>query len=177
MLWPRACAVRSGCGDCRSAGLAYVILKGIEIKAELETSDVLHHLKSGSLDDLTAIRVAGRHSGFEGGCRRGSSWAVRFRLSSHRNAEPFGRRRKQSTIRVAGIFESGFYEFDDHWAFTSLATTQKLLSVGDVVNDIEIRADDPNLAPEVGKEAEAAAGAEFTTTNWEQQNKPAVRCS
>ena len=42
--------------------------------------------------------------------------------------------------------------FDDHWAFAALPTVQNLLSSGDVVNDIELRTDDPNLAPQVAKQ-------------------------
>ncbi len=74
-------------------------------------------------------------------------------------------------FRVAGIFESGFYDFDDHWAFTALPTVQNLMSSGDVVNDIELRADDPDRAPEVAKAAEHAAGNRYTYKTWEDQNK------
>ncbi len=55
--------------------------------------------------------------------------------------------RSDRTLSRHGIFESGFYDFDDHYAFTALPTVQGLMSSGDVVNDIELRADDPNRAP------------------------------
>ena len=71
---------------------------------------------------------------------------------------------------MTGIFESGFYEFDDNWSFVSLPDAQKLLSSGDVVNDIEIRCDDPAVAPEVAKAAERIAGDRYTSVNWEEQN-------
>ena len=72
---------------------------------------------------------------------------------------PLGPAPHSQRFRVVGIFESGFYDFDDNWTYATLAATQKLLSVGDVVNDIEIRADDPSLAPDVAKESERVAGA------------------
>jgi lipoprotein-releasing system permease protein len=39
-----------------------------------------------------------------------------------------------------------------------------------VVNDIEIRTDDPARAPEVAKEAEKVAGDGYTSINWQEQN-------
>ncbi len=45
-------------------------------------------------------------------------------------------------FRVAGIFETGLYELDSNWAFTSLADAQRVLDLNDVVNTIELRLDD-----------------------------------
>ena len=61
-------------------------------------------------------------------------------------------------FRVTGIFESGFYDFDDHYAFTALPTVQGLMSLSDVVNDIELRADDPNRAPEERRNRSGTCG-------------------
>ncbi|MES1258238.1 MAG: FtsX-like permease family protein, partial [Acidobacteriota bacterium] len=56
-------------------------------------------------------------------------------------------------------------------AYAPVHSVQKLLSLGDVVNSIEIRLDDLNLAPQVGAEAERLAGNRYTSTNWQEQNK------
>ena len=48
---------------------------------------------------------------------------------------------------------------------------QKLISVGDVVNSIEMRIDDLYLAPLVAVEAERRAGPGYSSTNWEDQNR------
>jgi lipoprotein-releasing system permease protein len=48
---------------------------------------------------------------------------------------------------------------------------QRLLSVGDVVNSIEMRIDDLYLAPSVAQAAEKAAGPGYVSTNWEDQNR------
>jgi len=154
-------------------GSVFVVLKGIDRQAELETSEVLHKLKDGSLDDLSADRglpgiILGSKAAKDTGLTVGSVVPV---IDPEGTLTPFGPQARTQRFRVAGIFESGFYEFDDHWAFASLPVTQQLLSVGDVVNDIEIRTDDPNLAPEVGKEAVRVAGNRYTSTNWEDENR------
>ena len=122
-----------------------VVLKGIDIKSELATSEVLHHLKSGSLDGLRSNNglpgiIIGSKAAADTGLDLRSVVTV---ISPQGTLTPFGPPTRSQRFRVIGIFESGFYDFDDHWTYSSLTTVQKLLSVGDVVNDIEIRADDP----------------------------------
>ena len=54
-------------------------------------------------------------------------------------------------LRVAGMFESGFYDIDMDWAFMSLPETQKAFGLDDVVNSIELKLDDIYQAPEVAR--------------------------
>jgi lipoprotein-releasing system permease protein len=72
---------------------------------------------------------------------------------------------------VTGIFESGFFELDSLWAFAPLSAVQKVLSLSDVVNAVELRIDDVNLAPEVAKAAETLAGPTLSATTWMEQNR------
>ncbi len=148
-------------------------LKGIDKQAELETSPVLHKLKSGSLDrfgnddgGLPAI-ILGVKAAQDTGLSVNSVVTV---ISPQGTLTPSGPQPHSVRFRVVGIFESGFYDFDDNWAFAPLGATQSLLSVGDVVNDIELRTDDPAIAPGVAAEAERAAGNRYTATNWQEQN-------
>src|SRR5437763_1401426 len=85
---------------------------------------------------------------------------------------PFGLVPKYTRFRVAGIFDSGFYDYDSSWAFTRLSDAQRLFALGDVVQIIEFKIDDIYKATQVGQELEKAAGPGFMTTNWMEQNKP-----
>jgi len=85
---------------------------------------------------------------------------------------PFGLVPKYSRFRVAGIFDSGFYDYDSSWAFTRLSDAQRLFALGDVIQIIEFKIDDIYKAAEVGQELEKSAGPGFMTTNWMEQNKP-----
>src|ERR1700681_4107338 len=85
---------------------------------------------------------------------------------------PFGMVPKYVRFRVAGIFDSGFYDYDSSWAFTRLSDAQHLFALGDVIQIIEFKIDDIYKAPEVGNKLEEAAGPGFMTTNWMEQNKP-----
>ena len=85
---------------------------------------------------------------------------------------PFGMVPKYSRFRVAGIFDSGFYDYDSSWSFVRLSDAQRLFALGNVVQIIEFKIDDIYKAADIGQELEKAAGAGFQTTNWMEQNKP-----
>jgi lipoprotein-releasing system permease protein len=72
---------------------------------------------------------------------------------------------------VVGVFETGFYDIDELWAFTSLRAAQKLLSLEDVINQIELNVDDVHRAPEIAQQVEALVGPKYTTTTWMERNK------
>jgi lipoprotein-releasing system permease protein len=84
---------------------------------------------------------------------------------------PFGLVPKYVRFRVAGIFKSGFYDYDTGWAFVRLADAQRLFGLGDVVSVIEFKVDDIYRAGVIGREIEGDAGKGFMATNWMEQNR------
>lgn len=84
---------------------------------------------------------------------------------------PFGMVPKYIRFRVAGIFNSGFYDYDTSWAFTRLSDAQSLFGLGDLISVIEFKIDDIYKAREVASRIEQDAGHGFMATNWMEQNK------
>jgi lipoprotein-releasing system permease protein len=84
---------------------------------------------------------------------------------------PLGMEPKYTRFRVVAIFDSGFFDYDNTWAFTRLEDAQQLESVGDQVTVVEFKIDDIYQAATVGDQLEQAAGPGFMTTNWMQQNQ------
>jgi lipoprotein-releasing system permease protein len=84
---------------------------------------------------------------------------------------PFGMVPKYTRFRVAGIFNSGFFDYDSSWAFTRLSDAQRLFGLGDLISVIEFKIDDIYKADQVSRELEKAAGNGFMTANWMEQNK------
>ena len=151
------------------------ILKGVDIGAEMQISDTLRHLKSGSVDRLRASPdggvpgiILGARLAEDIGMLQNSMVNV---TSPQGELTPFGPRPSIRRFRVVGIFESGFYEIDDRWAYTSLAAAQQALSLRDVVNQIEVKLDDLNRAPEVAWTIEQIAGPKYATTTWMERNR------
>jgi len=84
---------------------------------------------------------------------------------------PYGPTPNIKRFHVVGIFESGFFQYDDLWAFTSLQSAQQALSLPDVINQIELKLDDLNLAPQVSAEAAKIIGPKLVALNWMVQNR------
>jgi len=84
---------------------------------------------------------------------------------------PFGTVPKYNRFHVAGIFNSGFFDYDANWAFIRLSDAQKLFGLGDLISVIEFKVDDIYQAGPISRQLEEAAGKGFMATNWEEQNK------
>jgi len=88
---------------------------------------------------------------------------------------PFGMVPKYNRFHVAGIFNSGFYDYDSSWAFTRLSDAQQLFGLGDLVSVLEFKVDDIYQAGQISRQLEQAAGKGFMATNWMEQNKAFFR--
>ena len=65
---------------------------------------------------------------------------------------------KYMTFRVAGIFHSGFYQYDAQMGFLRLADAQRLFDEPDLLSVISFKVDNLNRAPEIARTIEQAAG-------------------
>jgi lipoprotein-releasing system permease protein len=88
---------------------------------------------------------------------------------------PYGMVPKYTRFKVAGIFNSGFFDYDSGWAFIRLSDAQRLFGLGDLISVIEFKIDDIYKAPEISRQLEDAAGKGFMATNWMEQNKALFR--
>ena len=148
-------------------------LKGIMGPDLAPLPDALVHLKTGSIKDWREINgyppiVLGWRLAQRTGMLAGSILRI---MSTQGEMTPLGTKMVEFRFRVAGTFDSGFYEFDNTWAFTSLDAVQRVLSLPDVVSAVEMNLTDIYEAPQIGKAAEAIAGAKLTSTTWLEQNK------
>jgi lipoprotein-releasing system permease protein len=92
---------------------------------------------------------------------------------------PLGLVPRYQRFRVAGIFASGFYQYDSSYAFMRLADAQRLFSEPDLISVLSFRINDLYRAQEVGAALEQAAdqfaGGGFQATNWMEQNRELFR--
>ncbi len=102
------------------------------------------------------------------GMKQGS--VVRL-LSPQGEMTPFGIKPAEFTFRVAALFESGFYDLDNHFAFVLLADAQRIFQTGDVVNAIELKIATLENASSIARAAERAAGTDYAASDWMEQNR------
>jgi lipoprotein-releasing system permease protein len=152
---------------------AEVTLKGVPLDAAVMTQ-LRRNIKKGSLDDLRKDTggapgiVLGSHLAEKIGMIPGAKVRV---LSPQGELTPFGVRAGESEFRVAAIFESGFYDLDNQFAFVSLEQAQKVFSTGDLANALELRIANVDDAPAIARQAEALVGPKLGATNWMEQNR------
>ena len=167
------------------------ILKGIIPQDERKVSTILDAVKQGSAaaldesssqspaaDDETAGPaisratlppiVLGKDLADELAATVGSLVTV---TSPQGELTPFGIVPKYKRFKVAGVFASGFFDYDNTWAFIRLSDAQSLFDLSDVVSVLEFKVDDIYKAGEIGRTLEDAAGKGFMSTNWMEQNR------
>src|SRR6202011_6361914 len=65
---------------------------------------------------------------------------------------PFGLLPRSRRFRIAGVFDSGFYDYDQNWCFLTLADAQNLSGGGDAVNVLEFRLNNPENASAIAQQ-------------------------
>ena len=91
------------------------------------------------------------------------------------NLTPFGMLPRSRRFLVAGIFDSGFYDYDANWGFVTLSSAQGLAGVGDVVSLLEVRVTELDDASAVADDLVRRSGAGFTATTWMDENRALFR--
>lgn len=149
-----------------------VVLKGIDVEREKKSDEALQKLSAGQVDfspDAEGIEslLVGKQLSDEWKLRPGDYVTL---TSPQGRLTPYGMIPRTRRFRVAGIFDSGFYDYDANWCFVALPAAQSLAGAEDIVNVLEFRLYQPELAPRIAREVEHAAGQGFVATTWMESN-------
>jgi lipoprotein-releasing system permease protein len=154
-----------------------VVLKGIDPTLEIRASEALRHIISGSnrfdpdSEGIPALLI-GRLLADDFGITAGDYVTL---TSPQGNLTPFGMLPRSRRLRVTGIFDSGFFDYDANWAFVTLSSAQSLAGIGDVVSLLEIRVQKLDDVTAVAKNVTKRAGKGFTVTTWMDENRALFR--
>lgn len=73
---------------------------------------------------------------------------------------------------VAGVFQAGFQEYDDHLVYIDIKELQRFKYEGkDTVSGVDLRLVDASIAPEVGQRIRAALGDRYSVFEWQKLNE------
>jgi len=154
-----------------------VVAKGIDVERERASDEALQRIIAGRLDfsldadGIDAVLI-GKQLAQEWKMSPGDYITL---TSAQGRLTPFGMMPRTRRFRVAGVFDSGFYDYDENWCFLTLAAAQGLSGVGNVVSVLEFRLDKPERAPEIARQLEQAAGPGFAATTWMEENRALFR--
>jgi lipoprotein-releasing system permease protein len=154
-----------------------VVTKGIDLERERRSDEALQRIIAGSLDfsrdsDGIDAVVVGKQLAQEWKVLPGDYVTL---TSPQGRLTPFGMMPRSRRFRVAGVFDSGFYDYDENWCFLSLPAAQALSGVGDRVSVLEFRLYKPEQAADIARKLERAAGSGFAATTWMEENRALFR--
>jgi lipoprotein-releasing system permease protein len=154
-----------------------VVTKGIDTERERKSNEALQRIIAGRLDfspDADGIEalLVGKQLAEEWKISPGDYVTL---MSPQGRLTPFGLMPRTRRFRVAGVFDSGFYDYDENWCFLTLAAAQELSGVADAVNVVEFRLNQPERAGEIAEEIRHAAGQGYSTETWMEENRALFR--
>ena len=154
-----------------------VVTKGIDLERERRSDEALQRIIAGRLDfspdnDGIEAVVVGKQLAQEWKLSPGDYVTL---TSPQGRLTPFGMLPRSRRFRVAAIFDSGFYDYDENWCFLSLPAAQALSGVGDRVSVLEFRLYKPEQAADIARKLEQAAGSGFAATTWMEENRALFR--
>ncbi len=162
-----------------------VVVRAVEPTFAGEVVDLKRHLKEGRLADFGRLhtvelnegerRVAhlagiliGKELARQLGVTLGNPVQVMSPLGTQ---GPFGVVPRVKRFVVAGIFDSGMYDYDATLIYMTLKDAQEFFALGDQVTNLEIKVRDVYAAPQIARALEERLGGSFQARDWTEINK------
>jgi len=151
-----------------------IALKGIDLEGERRVTTVADRIDpplesiDGDSDDLHGI-VLGKY--LARSLRVSVGDVVSLTSPAAGTRSPLGLIPRIEKFRLAGVFESGMYDYDSSLGFVSIEGAQEFLRSEDVVTGIEVKVDDKERAPAVAAAIlDELGGFPYWTQDWIELN-------
>ncbi len=135
-------------------------LKGIEPALETQVTKLKQYIIKGSIDNLgqNAVIV-------------GKELALSLGLGLNSGLTFYSPLGKPYNLKVAGIFNSGMYDYDMNLVFMPLALAQEILGLNNQISSLAIKLDNLYLADKVRDELSSALGFNYNLKTWVEMNQ------
>ncbi len=137
-----------------------VAVRGIDPASETKVTKIKDYMREGSLKDLGPNQAI-----------IGKELASNFGLGLGSDIEIYSAPGKKRSLKVAGIFSSGMFDYDMNLVFTDLKTAQDILGLSNQISAIAVKLDSLYLADQVRKELAASLGYDFIYKTWMEANQ------
>lgn len=155
-----------------------VVLRGIDIATDRQVTRLSKSVVEGSIDGLEP--EMGRGATQLPGLMVGKELARHLNLfvgdkinviSPMGNITPLGMMPRMKPFRIAGIFNTGMFEYDSTLAYVSLDQAQRFFDLGDTVTGIQLKVDDVYHTGELAGIINSKMGTDYHARDWMQMNK------
>jgi len=153
-----------------------IVLRGIDPESAGKVINIESTLKSGTMESLKRDSISSGQPGIFIGKELARTLGVRMDetvviVSPVGALSPLGAGSPMKKFQVAGIFDTGMYEYDTSLAYISLKSAQKFLGMEDAVSGVEVKVKDIYGVEKVGETIRQALGYPFWTKDWKQMNR------
>jgi lipoprotein-releasing system permease protein len=146
------------------------LIRGIIPTEEVTVSDVLSHVRGGSIESLQPGQysiVLGSELAYALGVGIGDGVTV---VSPQVMVGPTGLLPRLRRFTVTGIFEVGMYEYDRGVALVHMEDAAKLFRLGDKVTGVRMKLNDIFDAPQVAREIGRSLAGDYRVEDWTRQH-------
>ena len=145
-----------------------IIIKGLDLENKQSSNFLKKNISQGDLNKfIKNTAFIGVELAFNLDLKVGSKINL---MSSAFVATPFGGVPKQETFKIAGIFNTGFYEFDQNFVFLNLSDALSLFDKEKHEQNIEIYLKDPMNADIIKSEIQKL-NKNYFVYSWSDLNK------
>ncbi len=155
------------------SGVKGVVLRGIDVETAGGVLNIVNDMVSGSLDDLEMENgppgiILGRQLADRLGLDVGGMVNL---LSPSGRQSASGYVPKVKVFRIAGLFSTGMFEYDNSLAFVSLEAARDLLGFQNVkATGLELKVNDVYRADKIALDVQHRLGPPYYTNNWMKMN-------
>jgi lipoprotein-releasing system permease protein len=155
-----------------------VVLRGIDVSTDRMVTGLSKSIVEGSLDRLEPKMGEGLDA--SPGLLLGKELAKHLNLfvgdkvnviSPMGNITPLGMMPKMKPFKVAGIFNTGMFEYDSTLAYVSLGQAQSFFDLGDTVTGVQLKVEDVYHTGELARSINRTLGSDFYARDWMQMNR------
>jgi lipoprotein-releasing system permease protein len=159
-----------------------VVLRGIDTKTDPQVTNLYKSITEGKITDLD-VKVSAPFANEpppRPGIIIGKELAKNLNLavsdtvnviSPVGNITPLGMVPKLKQFRIAGIFNTGMFEYDSTLAYISLGEAQSFLGLGDTVTGIQLKVSNVYKTGAISRLINRELGFPFYARDWMQMNK------
>jgi lipoprotein-releasing system permease protein len=151
------------------------MIKGIDAESAPTVTTLGSIIKEGSLTDLNKELpsglpgiILGKELALILGVVTGDEIKV---ISPFGTMTPAGMMPRASRFQVAGIFDSGMYEYDSSLAYISLAQAQAFFNQPDVATEIEVKVEDIYRVKQLSLKIQDHLGTRYQVRDWMEMHK------
>jgi lipoprotein-releasing system permease protein len=151
-------------------------VRGIDARLEDQVSNLATSIVDGEFDVRGRGVLLGTVLAERLGVRVGDVLAVYSPADYEEREEGLREGREEAPMPadyvVRGLFDVGYYEFNDAFLVCSLANGQDMYRLEDSVHGLIVMLHDPEAAPVVRSELAAVLGSGVQLTTWMMENSP-----